>query len=95
MAQIYLTGPNSLRLILKATSFKRKELNVNGSALRVPYRHFRHPDRLGLLVANFILQVLVPKVGAGLQVNTCCEEKHRERDRQKRCPPTTVWLFIV
>lgn len=72
---------------------------MNVSALRLPYRHFRHPDGLGLLVADFILQVLVPKVGAGLQVNTCweekSEEKHCEKDRQKRCPPTSVWLFTV
>lgn len=35
------------------------------------YRHFRHPDRFGLLVADLVLQSLVPMVGAGLQINTC------------------------
>lgn len=39
--------------------------------LREPYRHFRHPDRFGLLVADLVLQSLVPMVGAGLQINTC------------------------
>lgn len=48
------------------------------------YRHFRHPDGFGLLVADLIFQTLVPSVRAGLHVNACWKGSGRENIR-RRC----------
>lgn len=52
----------------------------------VSYRHFRHPDWFGLLVADLVFQTLVPSVRGGLQVDARWKEKHQEPvQNEKHC----------
>lgn len=58
------------------------------------YRHFRHPDRFGLLVADLVLQTLVPSVGAGLHVDARWKEEHQEPVRKSAWSSSEeLWMF--
>lgn len=90
-----ITGPKLFKNFSSSDSGDYAAVCQQDVCVCVSYRHFRHPDWFGLLVADLVFQTLVPSVGAGLHVDARWKGKHqRSVKNEKHCLERVFFFFF-